>query len=78
MEIQQAVFKFYVYRLTQEMAATETLQNDSEELSVASHWVLPSIDFHHIWQHLFYDNDIKNDVSKFRCIIQLIFLYILF
>lgn len=63
--IQEAVFKFYVYSLTQEMAATETLQSDSEEFSVASHWVLPSQEFHHIWQNLFYDNDIKNDVSKF-------------
>ncbi|XP_032666799.1 pachytene checkpoint protein 2 homolog isoform X2 [Odontomachus brunneus] len=57
--------KFYVYSLTQEMAATETLQNDSEEFSVASHWVLPSQEFHHIWQNLFYDNDIKNDLLHY-------------
>ncbi|XP_014467668.1 PREDICTED: pachytene checkpoint protein 2 homolog isoform X1 [Dinoponera quadriceps] len=63
--IQEAVFKFYIYSLTQEMAATETLQSDSEELSVASHWVLPSIEFHHIWQHLFYDSNIKNDLLHY-------------
>lgn len=58
------------------MAATETLQSDSEELSVASHWVLPSQEFHHIWQNLFYDNDIKNDVSKFIYIIRSMCSYI--
>ncbi|XP_014467669.1 PREDICTED: pachytene checkpoint protein 2 homolog isoform X2 [Dinoponera quadriceps] len=62
--IQEAVFKFYIYSLTQEMAATETLQSDSEELSVASHWVLPSIEFHHIWQHLFYDSTGKTSLCK--------------
>lgn len=72
--VQKTEFKFLVYSLTQETAATETLQSDSEELSVASHWILPSQEFDHIWQHLYYDDNIKNNVSKFMHLIQSIFL----
>lgn len=35
-----------------------------EELSMANHWILPSIDFHGLWESLIYDIDIKENVSN--------------
>lgn len=39
------------------------MQCDSGELPVASHWLLPTQEFHYMWENLYYDCDIKNNVS---------------
>jgi len=57
--------KYYVYTLTLEDGATETIQRESDEFPIATHWLLPVKEFHHIWENLYYDCDIKNNVSKF-------------
>lgn len=64
-KIQGAIIKYYIYRLTQEGAATETVKCDSDELSVASHWLLPAQEFHYMWENLYYDCDIKNNLLRF-------------
>ncbi|XP_050462049.1 pachytene checkpoint protein 2 homolog isoform X3 [Cataglyphis hispanica] len=62
-KIEGAIVKYYIYRLTQEGAATETMNCDSDELPVASHWLLPTQEFHYMWESLYYDCDIKNNVG---------------
>ncbi|XP_008556399.1 pachytene checkpoint protein 2 homolog [Microplitis demolitor] len=57
--------RFYIYRLTEEEAATETMQNDTEELAVSSHWILPCKDFHGLWENLCYDSDVKENLLKY-------------
>ncbi|XP_076683749.1 pachytene checkpoint 2 protein [Andrena cerasifolii] len=64
-KVQGATFKFHVYRLSQEEAATETMQNDSEELSVCTHWILPGKEFHYLWESLYFDSSIKEDLLHF-------------
>ncbi|XP_019886529.1 pachytene checkpoint protein 2 homolog isoform X2 [Ooceraea biroi] len=64
-EIQDAsIVKYYIYRLTQEGAATEIMKSDSDELSVASHWLLPTQEFHNLWDNLYYDGDVKDKSGK--------------
>ncbi|XP_076236145.1 pachytene checkpoint 2 protein isoform X2 [Calliopsis andreniformis] len=65
MKVQGASLKFHVYRLTQENAATETMQNDSENLPVSSHWILPAKEFHYLWETLYFDSHIKEDLLHF-------------
>lgn len=55
--------KFFVYRLSQEAAATETVQHDSDELSMASHVILPSVEYKGLWESLHYEEDIKDNAS---------------
>ena len=64
-KVQGATFKFHVYRLTHEDAATETMQNDSEDLPVSSHWILPAKEFHYLWESLYFDSHIKEDLLHF-------------
>ncbi|KAG7207905.1 hypothetical protein KM043_009496 [Ampulex compressa] len=64
-EVHGMEIKFYVYRLTQEEAAMETIQNDTEELPASSHWILPSLEFHYLWESLYYDSNIKEDLLNF-------------
>jgi hypothetical protein len=58
--------QYYVYRLDLEGGQTEVMQcNDGEddEMSAASHWILPSADFHGLWENLIYDSTIKENVN---------------
>ena len=64
-KVQGAAFKFHVYRLTQEDAATETMRNDSEDLPVSSHWILPAKEFHYLWECLYFDSHVKEDLLHF-------------
>ncbi|XP_017764304.1 PREDICTED: pachytene checkpoint protein 2 homolog [Eufriesea mexicana] len=65
MKVQSATLKFYVYRLTTETAATETMENNGEDLPVSSHWILPTKEFHYLWESLYFDSTIKNDLLHF-------------
>ncbi|KAH0566948.1 pachytene checkpoint protein 2 homolog [Cotesia glomerata] len=64
-KIDYSSMRFFVYRLTEEDSATETMQNDSEELAVSSHWILPCRDFYGLWENLCYDSDIKEKLLKY-------------
>lgn len=58
--------QYYVYRLDLEGQQTEVMEgNDGEddEMSAASHWILPSADFHGLWENLIYDSAIKENVN---------------
>jgi hypothetical protein len=56
--------QYHVYRLNTEGEQTEVMDSgDGEaELSAASHWLLPSADFHGLWENLIYDTAIKENV----------------
>ncbi|KAK0179007.1 hypothetical protein PV327_007835 [Microctonus hyperodae] len=55
----------FVYRLTDEEAGTETMQCDSEELPVASHWILPCREFEGLWENLCYSPGVKENLYNF-------------
>ncbi|OXU26680.1 hypothetical protein TSAR_012578, partial [Trichomalopsis sarcophagae] len=57
--------RFYIYRLNQEEAAIETMDKDGEEISASSHWVLPSIEFADLWENLYYNPKIKENLLNF-------------
>lgn len=71
MKVQGATMKFHVHRLTTEFAATETMENNGEDLPVSSHWILPAKEFQYLWESLHFDSNVKDDVSSmcFICFI---------
>jgi hypothetical protein len=34
---------------------------DGEELPTASHWIIPSAEFHGLWENLIYDSTMKEN-----------------
>lgn len=54
--------KFHIYRLNQEEAAMETMNKDGEEVTAATHWILPTEDFSGLWENLFYEAGVKESV----------------
>ena len=55
--------QYHVYRLDLEGQQTEIVEGDGEELPAASHWILPSGEFHGLWENLTYDSTIKEKVN---------------
>ncbi|XP_026470288.1 pachytene checkpoint protein 2 homolog [Ctenocephalides felis] len=60
---------YHVYRLDEAGSQAETIEDYDDdtgsELSTANHWVLPSVDFHGLWESLIYEIDIKENLLKF-------------
>lgn len=42
-------------------------ENEGDQ-PVANHWLLPSSDFHGLWESLVYDSNVKENVSLFLII----------
>ncbi|GFG40041.1 hypothetical protein Cfor_10534 [Coptotermes formosanus] len=58
--------QYHVYRLDLEGQQTEVMEGDGEEeLPAASHWILPSAEFHGLWENLIYDSTIKENLLSF-------------
>jgi hypothetical protein len=58
--------QYHVYRLDVEGQQTEVMDGgdgEDDELPAASHWILPSVDFHGLWENLIYDSTIKENVN---------------
>ena len=53
--------EIHVYQLHTDGAGAEEL--DDENMIAASHWLLPSSDFHGMWDSLVYDEPIKMRVK---------------
>ncbi|XP_063989737.1 pachytene checkpoint protein 2 homolog [Diachasmimorpha longicaudata] len=58
-------FRYFIYRLALEEVSTETMQADSEELPVSSHWILPAAEFNGLWENLCYTTKIKENLLNF-------------
>ncbi|XP_014224884.1 pachytene checkpoint protein 2 homolog [Trichogramma pretiosum] len=57
--------KIHIYRLNQEEVAMETMEKDGEEISAAAHWILPSEEFYGLWENLFYEAGVKENLLNF-------------
>lgn len=64
MKLRGLTAKMHIYRLNQEEVANETMHKEGEEISAASHWILPSEEFFGLWENLFYDPGVKENVGQ--------------
>lgn len=53
---------FHVYQLYDGGPSTEELEDD---ISAANHWLLPSEDFHGLWESLLFDSDVKHQLIQY-------------
>ncbi|XP_052817296.1 pachytene checkpoint protein 2 homolog [Mya arenaria] len=61
--VSESVFHYHVYQLQEDGPGTEEL--DEEDLAAANHWILPSRDFHGLWDSLVFDEDIKTRLLSY-------------
>jgi len=63
-DLKTADMLYHVYRLDLDCQRTEEMERDGEELTAASHWILPSAEsFNGLWENLIYDYTIKENVN---------------
>lgn len=55
-------FAIHVFQLHDDGPATEELE---EDIAAANHWLLPSEDFHGIWDSLIFDSDVKAQLINY-------------
>ncbi|KOC61635.1 Pachytene checkpoint protein 2 like protein, partial [Habropoda laboriosa] len=55
----------YVYKLTAESAATETMENGGSDLPISFHWILPAKEFHYLWENLYFEPGVKENLLNF-------------
>lgn len=60
-------FRYHVYRLNRDGLQVECMDTGDkcEEEAAANHWLLPSSDFHGLWDSLIYDYGIKENLLNY-------------
>jgi len=61
-DLKTVYMQYHVYQLDLGQQ-TEIMEGEREELPAASHWILPSAEFHSFWENLIYDSKIKENVN---------------
>ncbi|UYV70733.1 TRIP13 [Cordylochernes scorpioides] len=63
-DLRQARLELHVYREHHDGPGCEDL-GEEEEITAATHWLLPSQDFHGLWDSLVMDSEIKSQLLNF-------------
>ncbi|XP_049585796.1 pachytene checkpoint protein 2 homolog [Syngnathus scovelli] len=64
LDMTSCTISFHIFTLIEDGPSTLSLEED-EELSAATHWLLPAADFHGIWESLVYDNGVKTKLLDY-------------
>nr|XP_060637463.1 pachytene checkpoint protein 2 homolog [Anolis sagrei ordinatus] len=54
-----------IFHLNEEAPSTENLEAEDEDIIAANHWVLPTVEFHGLWDSLIYDVEIKSNLLDY-------------
>uniref|UniRef100_A0A8P0TPN8 Pachytene checkpoint protein 2 homolog n=1 Tax=Canis lupus familiaris TaxID=9615 RepID=A0A8P0TPN8_CANLF len=55
----------HVFQLNEGGPSSETLEEETENITAASHWVLPAAEFHGLWDSLVYDVEVKSHLLDY-------------
>ncbi|KAJ7313713.1 hypothetical protein JRQ81_005347 [Phrynocephalus forsythii] len=55
----------HIFHLSEEGPRAENLDAEDEDIVAANHWVLPTVEFHGLWESLVYDAQIKSDLLDY-------------
>nr|XP_033785686.1 pachytene checkpoint protein 2 homolog [Geotrypetes seraphini] len=55
----------HIFHLNEEGPSTENLEEENENLVAANHWLLPSVEFHGLWESLVYDSEVKSHLLDY-------------
>uniref|UniRef100_G3R7L9 Pachytene checkpoint protein 2 homolog n=1 Tax=Gorilla gorilla gorilla TaxID=9595 RepID=G3R7L9_GORGO len=53
----------HIFQLNEDGPSSENLEEETENLTAANHWVLHAAEFHGLWDSLVYDVEVKSHVS---------------
>nr|XP_056713655.1 pachytene checkpoint protein 2 homolog [Euleptes europaea] len=63
--LSEGSLSIHIFHLNEEGPSTENLEEENENIIAANHWVLPTAEFHGLWESLVYDNEVKSDLLDY-------------
>ncbi|XP_058876750.1 LOW QUALITY PROTEIN: pachytene checkpoint protein 2 homolog [Acipenser ruthenus] len=65
-DLNSCCLSIHIFTLSEEEPSTEeNLEEEDDNLIAANHWLLPSAEFHGIWESLVYENEIKTQLLDY-------------
>ncbi|KAF7247731.1 hypothetical protein EYD10_06128 [Varanus komodoensis] len=61
--LRRCSLSIHIFHLNEEGPSAENLESEDEDIVAANHWILPTVEFHGLWESLIYDAEIKSNVS---------------
>ncbi|XP_012412093.1 pachytene checkpoint protein 2 homolog [Trichechus manatus latirostris] len=55
----------HIFQLNEDGPSSENLEEETENIIAANHWVLPAVEFHGLWDSLVYDVEVKSHLFPF-------------
>ncbi|XP_060103792.1 pachytene checkpoint protein 2 homolog [Heteronotia binoei] len=55
----------HTFQLNEEGPSTEHVEEENECITAANHWVLPTVEFHGLWESLVYENEVKSNLLDY-------------
>ncbi|XP_042329529.1 pachytene checkpoint protein 2 homolog [Sceloporus undulatus] len=55
----------HIFHLNEEGPSAENLEAEDEDIVAANHWVLPTVEFHGLWDSLIYESQIKSNLLDY-------------
>lgn len=63
--ISREELNFVFYEFYQQSPEIESIENNDESVAVSNHYILPSSEFHGLWESLIYDENVKENLLEF-------------
>ncbi|CAL4099448.1 unnamed protein product, partial [Meganyctiphanes norvegica] len=61
-DVKGVTLEYHIFKLDCDGPGMEEMEDGEEDVPAAQHWILPSQDFHGLWDSLIYDDHIKQQV----------------
>ncbi|XP_004698469.2 pachytene checkpoint protein 2 homolog [Echinops telfairi] len=55
----------YVFQVNEDGPTSENLEEETESIVAANHWILPAVEFHGLWESLVYDVEVKSHLLNY-------------
>ncbi|NP_001405553.1 pachytene checkpoint protein 2 homolog isoform 4 [Mus musculus] len=64
-DLSACTIALHIFQLNEEGPSSENLDEETENIIAASHWVLPAAEFHGLWDSLVYDVEVKSHLLDY-------------
>ncbi|TKC39056.1 hypothetical protein EI555_017336 [Monodon monoceros] len=64
-DLSMCTIALHIFQLNEDGPSSENLEEETENIIAANHWVLPAAEFHGLWDSLVYDVEIKSHLLDY-------------
>ncbi|XP_051696527.1 pachytene checkpoint protein 2 homolog [Oryctolagus cuniculus] len=64
-DLSACTIALHIFQLNEDGPSSENLEEETENIIAANHWVLPAAEFHGLWDSLVYDAEVKSHLLDY-------------